>query len=363
MSEQNELVDFQPQKATKPMIEDVIPECLDGEMRENALAFVAWLRTNKMKLVWSAWQTWRANYKSKIICTIRLPFPPCKNTWGITPQLDYIKGYEELIISEGLQNIFLDNITYCVFSSGQSGIGCNQNNPCFGGEIRTIFGKKIKYVCRDSPTKFIRFIDPSEMTIGGIKRLLALEQKTREEKKFSKENSEQEDAQLFEQNEKSLYKEYKNIDLKSKIEDVAAEFLEGEKLKNALEFFAWLRANNISIKPIPWGYGSSWGAGFKGKSVCDINMGDRGFVIGSWGIFPIGGINDESLFSDEHLKEIVWANVKTCKNCSNCGLSSPSIIFGKEFKRPCRTGFRLCNLDAEEIECAKKLILARISGL
>jgi hypothetical protein len=364
MPDQKELIDFQYQKANKPMIEEVMPECLDREKRKAALDFIAWLRANKMKPAWSAWQIWKASYKGNVICTIRLPYPPCKDTWGITPIINHISKYEESVISEGLQNILLDNVVYCVYSSGQSGIGCSRNKPCFGGESRKILGKEIKYVCHDSPTdnltRYIRFLDPNETTIDGIKRLLKKKKKAREE------NSECGNVPLFERTEKSLslYKEYKTVDPKSKIEDVAAEFLEGEKLKNALDLIAWLRANNISINLRVRVSEIAWNAEFKGKIVCVIYMGESNFVTGSWNIHPNHDVfTDDSLLSDENLKEIVWANIKTCKNCSNCGLGPPRIIFGKEFENTCGAFFGLWNPCIEEIDCAKKLISAEIRRL
>ena len=56
---------YQQQKMTKPQIEVVINEYLDGDEQTAALDFVAWLRTNGLPLKWSGLNAWTLNYKGK----------------------------------------------------------------------------------------------------------------------------------------------------------------------------------------------------------------------------------------------------------------------------------------------------------
>ena len=52
------------QERINPKPEDLIPLCLEGDMKNTALDFVAYLRTtNKNKLVWFGRNGWKINYK------------------------------------------------------------------------------------------------------------------------------------------------------------------------------------------------------------------------------------------------------------------------------------------------------------
>ena len=94
MNEQDKRItvsgNWSEQRRNKPPIEDVIFKHLDNKIRKTALDFIAWFRENKMQI---AWNTWKVNYKGKMICRILLPDP--KNhagpdyAWVITLILDY----------------------------------------------------------------------------------------------------------------------------------------------------------------------------------------------------------------------------------------------------------------------------------
>ena len=183
----------QQQREAKPTIEDLIPDYLNGDMRKTALDFIEYMRENKMPFRWVGTNTWQANYKSKCLCRIWLCTEegflgffgrPGRPSWIVSPFLEHIGKYEEVIINRGWQPIFWDNIAYCVFSP-ESGIphkikGCNQNKWCAGGRIFSIFGKEIKNLHRDPSFPWIW--DPDEATIDCIGSLLALEKQARNEK-------------------------------------------------------------------------------------------------------------------------------------------------------------------------------------
>ena len=108
------------QQKIRPKIEDVIPEILSGKMRETALDFVAYVRKNKMAPGWAGiTNTWNASYKGKVIYRIQLKNDGwvndrhSKHLWVVNPHLNHLAAYEEIIISDGMQNIVWDNIGYC----------------------------------------------------------------------------------------------------------------------------------------------------------------------------------------------------------------------------------------------------------
>ena len=170
------------QRETKPKIEDVLPCYLDGEMLKTALDFIAYLRANKMNPVWGGvYNQWRYNYKGKGLYVINLcdtnPHGE-KKKWAIEPYLKNIAKYNDLIITEKLQEIIWDNASYCrnVLVGG-----CNSHG-CAPGMTKTIVGKEIKNVCLAHAGVGRRVMvayEPDEATIECIKKLLEFERKSR----------------------------------------------------------------------------------------------------------------------------------------------------------------------------------------
>ena len=56
----------------KLKIEDEIPHFLDGETKQSALDFAAYMRANRMPLSWQSTNSWKANHKAQNVCVIRL---------------------------------------------------------------------------------------------------------------------------------------------------------------------------------------------------------------------------------------------------------------------------------------------------
>ena len=181
-------------KKSKPVAEDVIPEVLDGELRENALRFAAYMRENKMpfKQHTTNRQTQSAKYKSKTICKMvvydanatkyyDVRQPTGVQSWLVNPWLDRINHYDENIANEGLQNIVWDNVKYCVWgvNSGMTGDYrfCKPNHGCAGGVNITRCGKTLHGVC---PNCTYMFWDPGEAEIAAVKRLMELEKQARD---------------------------------------------------------------------------------------------------------------------------------------------------------------------------------------
>jgi len=152
---------------------------------------------------------------------------------------------------------------------------------------------------------------------------------------------------------------------KPKIEDVIGDLLEGDKLKNALDLIAYLRANKVTLR---WGSQNCWGTFYKGKGFSNIRIRGKnqskayyGLEPGSWHIgrhwlvLPddLSGEFEDSI-SYEKFKEFIWANVTPCKKCMCCAPGRSEIHLGKKFDSVC--GLRIENPDAEALEHTKKLI-------
>ncbi|MDR0325057.1 MAG: hypothetical protein LBI19_03050 [Oscillospiraceae bacterium] len=190
MNEQKEDFQLREQNKAKPMIEDIIPEYLDGDNKNNALDFIDYLRENKMKPVWAIQNGWKAVYKGKPIYYIRLPkskhhFLNKKQSdktdwtrsWVVTPYLLHYRRYEDLIIGEGLQNFFWDNMRRCIHViTGE----CNSHN-CAPGVDTTVLGKEFENLCHfvNSGANTLWYVNPDKTDICNIKKLLDIEIKTR----------------------------------------------------------------------------------------------------------------------------------------------------------------------------------------
>ena len=155
----------------KPIVEDTVNKHLNGDKKQLALDFAAWLRTNKMSPGFAGYgNAFNSACKGKTICKIELE----KGDWGLMLYLWNIRKYENLIVEEGLQSIIWQMLIYC---RG----GCEAK--CAPGSDLTIFGKDFKNLCNDKYVTLSRFWvrikNPDEAAILKIKRLLELEQKAR----------------------------------------------------------------------------------------------------------------------------------------------------------------------------------------
>ena len=184
MSEQNEITLLRVQRELKPKIEDVIPEYLIDDMGKNAINFVTYMQENNMTLRWAGvHNAWKANYKGKPICYVRLADGSAP-AWlssannaklTITPYLNNINEYQEKIINEGWQNLIWDNLYYCKVCG----------NGCAPGKDIAILNKDFKglcngiFCCRFS----VSFVNPDEITVNRIKKMLEWEKQARTKNK------------------------------------------------------------------------------------------------------------------------------------------------------------------------------------
>ena len=135
--------------------------------------------------------------------------------------------------------------------------------------------------------------------------------------------------------------------------------LKGEAQNNALEFVAFLRANDMPIQSNKDGQGWAVG-GVVGNSSGYMLVNGAAQLPGPWTVwfnsceFPCGETaNDE-------LKEAAWSHASFCGRChsnwESCG-GGERTIFGKEFSRLCHSPLMFCDPDATTLENMKKLML------
>ena len=158
----------QRQERTKPLIDDAIRESLDGDMRKNALDFVASVRKNKLNLSWGGVvNTWKALCKGKPICFIRVDTEHNeKNAWSASVRLHHFREYENIIIHEGLQDEIFNNLSHC---------NC-QPSKCGHAKKDTVFGKEIT---RCWSVLGYGSGEPDEAMLARIEWILGLEIKAR----------------------------------------------------------------------------------------------------------------------------------------------------------------------------------------
>ena len=140
-----------------------------------------------------------------------------------------------------------------------------------------------------------------------------------------------------------------------KFEDKINDFLRGSAQKHALDFAAFLRANDLLSDGDGSGYG--WSIGDFGF----MKVPEREKELWIW----FGDcIFDLSCPADNELRETVWAHVVICPQVTcpykrHCGCEQDvgGIIFGREFDSTCYMPLGFFNPDARTLEDVKKLVL------
>ena len=154
MSENN--VTFaQEQMKIKPKPEEMILELLDGEVKETALEFVAYLRANKLTPRYSSVNSWNVSYKGKMLCYIKIIDRTEKSTWNIAFRLEEFNRE----FSKRFKKAIQENLKPCT--------ACLK--ACPKGVNLTAFKKEIKNVCRGWP---IQFENPNANTLEHVKELM-----------------------------------------------------------------------------------------------------------------------------------------------------------------------------------------------
>jgi len=141
-----------------------------------------------------------------------------------------------------------------------------------------------------------------------------------------------------------------------KLEDVFNEVLNGDVLKNALDFAEFLNANEII-------QADQHAMHYKGECVCYVDTRDESH---SWLVWTAGDYSNEheDFPIDKQTKEIAWAHANKCGSCEgvDCKPGKTKIIFGKDFANICSgadVAMCFCNPSDNALECLKKLVEMR----
>jgi hypothetical protein len=169
MSGQKEMTWRQIQKATKPPVEQIIPECLGGEKAKLALEFAAYMRDNDMELRFGGvTDTWTYKFKGKAICKVRLRANYYGYDWLLCLCVYHMDKYESEIQSKGLRDFVFDNLSHHHRCGG----------TCGHERRTTVFGKEAVVCWKELG---IMVGDPDEAMVDDIKWILELEKKGRDE--------------------------------------------------------------------------------------------------------------------------------------------------------------------------------------
>ena len=141
-----------------------------------------------------------------------------------------------------------------------------------------------------------------------------------------------------------------NQKFEAKINDV----LTGDTLKNALDFAAFLSANEMIVNGAEVSHDD--------MVVCYMHIDGKAELPGPWTIWTDGDYSSEpeDFTVDEHLKEIARANVNKCADCgAGCSPGKCKVIFGKEIDNVCGASMAFNNPDTATLECVKRLLEMR----
>ncbi|MCL2837604.1 MAG: hypothetical protein FWE04_00840 [Oscillospiraceae bacterium] len=144
-----------------------------------------------------------------------------------------------------------------------------------------------------------------------------------------------------------------------RIEDVINEVLTGDSQKNALDFAAFLRANEMTIEG---GEGNCWNVDYKEKDVGVLYVSGDAERPGPWTFWS----NDDDYNApagfaiDEQTKEIAWEHANYCGKCgAKCAPVRPKTIFGKKFEEMCVSTLMFTDPSVESLAGLKKLVEIR----
>jgi hypothetical protein len=145
----------------------------------------------------------------------------------------------------------------------------------------------------------------------------------------------------------------KNIN--APFEDFIKKILKGNTQKNALDFAAFLKANDITT-----GENHSTLI-YNGNVLAWMHMDGQQELPGPWTIWPdLTGTVPEGFIFDDAMKEIAWQNVNICAKCGgDCAPGSSKSIFGKDFMNVCGAILAFTDPGSITLECVKRLMEMR----
>jgi len=160
---------FKQQKKARPKVEDMICEYFEGEIKQNALDFVAWLRANKLSPRFGATNAWYIYHGNENFCSIRIEskawptveLEPEKTAFCICFAA-YTEYHNELLNTEELKEAVIAGLKPCTDCSPN----CERTEEL---PIATVCGEKIENVC---VPYYLVFNDPGAEIIERIKEVI-----------------------------------------------------------------------------------------------------------------------------------------------------------------------------------------------
>ena len=150
-------------------IEKIIEETLKKDEKINALAFIAYLKENKMlfergKGYWEDKFYWAIKYNGEYVCTILIGNTEhSSEPWIVWSDSSGSKWYEQFLLNENLKEIAWKNVDIC---GGGDICGGYCGNP--GGIYKKIFGKDFNNVC----ITVFKFDNPNNEAVECLKKLV-----------------------------------------------------------------------------------------------------------------------------------------------------------------------------------------------
>lgn len=132
--------EYQKQKKTKPPIEELVGNSLAEPLKGDILNFVNFLRENKLSPQWASTNSYKASYKSRGVCIIKLT----ENSYQIWINTQYNEDFNSCFseADEHVKKFLLDSMVYC-FGCGSCKpglsldiLGVPQINACYNPVIR-----------------------------------------------------------------------------------------------------------------------------------------------------------------------------------------------------------------------------------
>ena len=159
------------QKKNKQKIEDLISDFLNGDMKTNALQFIAWLREHKITITKNS----EGAYTFKIMGKSSGRIFIAKDNFVVEPYVNYKnKEVDVLIENFGMQDVIWDSLFFCRRCAPHNCASkTNESKDDFIGFKRIVFGKQFNNLCQ---SEGIRYKYPDEKTIDFIKTIIEFEQ-------------------------------------------------------------------------------------------------------------------------------------------------------------------------------------------
>ena len=140
-----------------------------------------------------------------------------------------------------------------------------------------------------------------------------------------------------------------------KFEETITNVLKGSTQKNALDFAAFLKANEMTAEE---GQDHGGTVTYKGNILAYMHMDGKAEMPGPWTIWPdVSGTVPEGFELDDEMKEIAWAHINICGSCGgDCAPGSRKSVYGKEFDNVCGALLAFTDPNPNDLECLKSLL-------